>query len=159
MADAKLAGIYSPLDPLEGEIRLIHLQPYPSGLRVTCSLHVARLVDVAGQYEALSYEWGPPISEMETISIEEKFFAVRPNLYLALEHLRLQSDIRVLWIDALCIDQADEKERNHQVSKEFGIRNTGINHLGSTHGVHIFVCQSCHCLARLAAIFPIHIWR
>lgn len=42
---------------------------------------------------------------------------VRPNLYGALRYLRdLQSE-QFLWIDAICINQADIRERNHEVLK------------------------------------------
>jgi hypothetical protein len=41
---------------------------------------------------------------------------VRRNLYSAIHHLRRRSEPRVLWIDALCIHQANVKEKNHQVS-------------------------------------------
>lgn len=37
------------------------------------------------------------------------------NLYPALQHLRSQNEDRILWIDAMCIDQADDSERGHQV--------------------------------------------
>ncbi|KUJ07029.1 uncharacterized protein LY89DRAFT_558296, partial [Mollisia scopiformis] len=33
----------------------------------------------------------------------------------ALQHLRLKSVVRVLWIDALCINQSSVEERNNQV--------------------------------------------
>ncbi|KAG4425042.1 hypothetical protein IFR04_001812 [Cadophora malorum] len=42
-------------------------------------------------------------------------FSVRENLWQALFHLRVKDSNRVLWIDAICINQADEGERNHQV--------------------------------------------
>jgi len=42
-------------------------------------------------------------------------FSVRKNLYDALTHMRSDTESRVLWIDALCIDQSDGQERNHQV--------------------------------------------
>ncbi|KAF8856327.1 HET-domain-containing protein, partial [Acephala macrosclerotiorum] len=37
------------------------------------------------------------------------------NLYWALWHLRHENRTRVLWIDTLCINQEDEKEKNHQI--------------------------------------------
>ena len=41
---------------------------------------------------------------------------VTPNLHSALEQLRLPDQSRVLWIDAICINQGDTSERNQQVS-------------------------------------------
>ncbi|KOC13748.1 hypothetical protein AFLA70_409g000941 [Aspergillus flavus AF70] len=44
-----------------------------------------------------------------------KILGVTLNLYLALQHLRLQDEDRILWVDGICIDQANHKERGHQV--------------------------------------------
>lgn len=41
----------------------------------------------------------------------------RNNLWQALKHLRSERYKRFLWADALCIDQENEKERNHQVGQ------------------------------------------
>jgi len=47
--------------------------------------------------------------------MEDKPVKVRKNLWWALQYLQRGHDQRVLWIDALCYDQADISERNHQV--------------------------------------------
>jgi hypothetical protein len=49
------------------------------------------------------------------ISLSGVDFAVRENLWWALYYLRDEETERVLWIDALCIHQENEGERNHQV--------------------------------------------
>ncbi|ETS81768.1 hypothetical protein PFICI_06770 [Pestalotiopsis fici W106-1] len=70
------------------------------------------------EYEALSYAWGPKGQPM-IISIEgeESCIAhVTQNLYIALKHLRLGDRVRVLWIDALCIDQENNEEKSAQVA-------------------------------------------
>ena len=36
-------------------------------------------------------------------------------LHIAMEHLRLRDELRILWIDSLCIDQANYHEKNKQV--------------------------------------------
>ncbi|KAH7378654.1 heterokaryon incompatibility protein-domain-containing protein, partial [Cadophora sp. MPI-SDFR-AT-0126] len=64
-------------------------------------------------YEALSYEWGHFKSSKEIFINGMRFF-VRDNLWNALYDLREDSPRR-LWIDALCIDQQNVDERNHQV--------------------------------------------
>lgn len=68
------------------------------------------------EYEALSYTWGSP-NVMRVISIDEQTCSIRENLWLALYYLRLNDKSGVLWIDALCIDQNDIRERNHQVAR------------------------------------------
>jgi hypothetical protein len=70
------------------------------------------------KYEALSYHWGKPASENEhehSITIIEQWdtfhIAIRPNLGLALKHLRYPQTHRWLWVDALCLwlDQKPEE--------------------------------------------------
>jgi hypothetical protein len=41
---------------------------------------------------------------------------VRENLFAALWHLRSETETKVLWIDALCINQEDVVERGAQVN-------------------------------------------
>lgn len=53
---------------------------------------------------------------MMSIKINGRRCEVRQNLWQALYHLRLESAPRVLWIDAICINQADASERNRQVA-------------------------------------------
>ena len=41
---------------------------------------------------------------------------IRENLWWFLHHMRLRSQWKLFWIDALCIDQSNILERNHQVN-------------------------------------------
>ncbi|KAI8225327.1 Heterokaryon incompatibility protein 6, OR allele [Colletotrichum sp. SAR 10_96] len=66
-------------------------------------------------YEALSYAWGST-DQSETITANGQILHVTKNLYSALEHLR-QKENRILWIDAICIDQTNLQERGHQVGQ------------------------------------------
>lgn len=74
-------------------------------------------------YEALSYVWG---EENRKVNINFKqqngttdstfsAFAVTQNLSEALLHLRHEDVTRSIWIDAICINQGDKTEKNHQV--------------------------------------------
>lgn len=66
-------------------------------------------------YAALSYVWGSR-SEHRTITIDGKSgIIVTNNLFAALKRLRQKTESRTLWIDSLCIDQTDIKERSWQV--------------------------------------------
>ncbi|KAL5312957.1 hypothetical protein ACEPPN_019383 [Leptodophora sp. 'Broadleaf-Isolate-01'] len=81
------------------------------------------------KYEALSYAWGSPNQHHEKIYIYEtkleggtsvkflEFLSIRVNLYLALRHLRLPNAPRVVWIDAICIDQQNITEKGQQVGR------------------------------------------
>ncbi|CZR53721.1 uncharacterized protein PAC_03601 [Phialocephala subalpina] len=102
-----------PIDRSTTQIRLIRLQPRCASDKVLCFLDIGDLNSGDCKYEALSYEWGPAKSSKFSITLEEEF-PVRENLYWALWYLRQDRDERLLWIDALCIDQKNEKERNHQ---------------------------------------------
>jgi hypothetical protein len=77
-------------------------------------------------YEALSYAWGEegtPNCDAYIKSLEDSnssardvvTLALRPNLANALRHLRYHDQPRILWVDAVCINQNDLLERNEQV--------------------------------------------
>lgn len=51
--------------------------------------------------------------------------SVGKNRYLALEHLRLYTEDRVLWIDALYINQLDDRQKGHQGKLHGTNRNNG----------------------------------
>jgi hypothetical protein len=78
------------------------------------------VMDRPTEYEALSYVWGMQ-QDVEPIHIlhdgKAIQYSVTKNLASALKHLRYNSESRLLWIDALCINQRDEQEKSRQVSK------------------------------------------
>jgi hypothetical protein len=62
---------------------------------------------------------------------------IRSNLCWALRFLRDPANVRVLWADALCINQDDLEERNQQVSLMgfiFGRAQTVLVWLGTSTG-------------------------
>jgi len=68
-----------------------------------------------GGYDALSYTWGSP-SKSNKINIKGDALAITKNLDAALRGVRSTTRTRVLWVDAICIDQEYVLERNHQVN-------------------------------------------
>ncbi|KAF4870721.1 Heterokaryon incompatibility protein 6, OR allele [Colletotrichum siamense] len=50
-------------------------------------------------------------------AINGEKLSVTHNLHIALTHLRHLENDRVLWVDAVCIDQTNHKERSHQVQR------------------------------------------
>ena len=125
----------SPLDDTADEIRLLKLYPGSGDDPLHCSLHNVPSSHITTA-EALSYAWGePPATHM--IWVNDFEFDVRSNLYHALQKIRLPDQIRTLWIDALCINQSDVQERNHQVRQMahiFGSAKSVIVWLGLANG-------------------------
>lgn len=103
------------------EIRLLRLQP-SSGHGFTKSLSgslmIIQLQDVdrstLTQFEALSYFWGRGAAD-RTLYLDNTPFSIKPNLDNALRELSKGKVERLLWVDALCINQKDIHEQNEQV--------------------------------------------
>ncbi|KAF1967161.1 HET-domain-containing protein [Bimuria novae-zelandiae CBS 107.79] len=104
--------IYQPLEKPNG-FRLLVLEPGEGSDRVSCRL-VNVVVSWRTQYEALSYTWGDPAIIEEIICNGHKKH-VTANLQVALRNLRFKDRPRILWVDALCINQDDLDERQSQV--------------------------------------------
>ncbi|KAH8589916.1 heterokaryon incompatibility protein-domain-containing protein, partial [Bisporella sp. PMI_857] len=107
---------YSPIDD-EIDIRLVKLEPGNSTDPIYCTLRSARF-SANPQYQALSYTWGKATDGFNRIYIDSETVEVRANLYEALKSLRPPlGPERNLWIDSLCINQADDQERSQQVGR------------------------------------------
>ena len=89
------------------------LQPGVGLNPLHCTLETCQLGNCKA-FEALSYAWGDP-TPVEPIFINGSRTLIAHNLSVALQHLRLSQSCRALWIDAVCINQTDIGERNHQV--------------------------------------------
>jgi hypothetical protein len=66
---------------------------------IICSFFVVD-IDHVESFQALSYCWGRELAE-RNIFCNEKPFRVTRNLYTALTELRLVSEVRYMWIDAV----------------------------------------------------------
>ncbi|GJC84255.1 heterokaryon incompatibility protein 6, OR allele [Colletotrichum liriopes] len=71
-------------------------------------------MDQSVAYEALSYVWGDT-KTYKSVMINEEPFLIRESLHCALVTLRSVSERKVLWVDAICINQGSVAERNLQV--------------------------------------------
>ncbi|KAI1069164.1 hypothetical protein LB507_006120 [Fusarium sp. FIESC RH6] len=119
-SDGRSAASYEQLDSTRHEIRLLTLHPASDeNDQICCFLSHAELnpenVSAAPVYEALSYVWGEPIFS-EPILLNDQEFFITPSLKYALSCLRYKTESRVLWVDAVCINQSDIEERNQQVA-------------------------------------------
>jgi hypothetical protein len=111
---------YLPLDEEASQIRLLTLRPGKFPAKIHVDLHTEQLTtEQRPRYEALSYAWG---STQDLVDIFVGPFtlysvAVTQNLARALRYLRYPDRERVLWVDAICVNQKDLPERGHQVKQ------------------------------------------
>jgi hypothetical protein len=85
--------------------------------KIQCELFEYTLQDLGKGiylYKALSYAWGG-LDKSRSISINKENLTVTENLHAALLRLRDRSLERILWVDAICINQDDPKEQGQQV--------------------------------------------
>ena len=127
---------YSSLLPGPDSIRLLRLIPHENKTApIQCQLVNYSLQESGGGthlYEALSYVWGDP-KETLPISIDKHDLPITVNLHAALSRLRDRCFERIIWVDAICIDQANEKEKGNQIqsmAKIYGQANRVIVWLG-----------------------------
>jgi hypothetical protein len=107
---------YEPLDPSKRTMRLCHLLPASEeNDPLECTINVVEIELVANEYTALSYTWGSS-QDPRWIRLDSKPFIVQRNLFEGLKAPRKGIGECVIWIDAICIDQTNISERNHQVS-------------------------------------------
>ncbi|KAM0806454.1 heterokaryon incompatibility protein-domain-containing protein, partial [Usnea florida] len=114
---------YEPLNPEIREIRLLSILPSKDKNERIHGFLTHHDLDVGVVYSngeamsflTLSYVWGN-VEPMGKVYITDQEIHVRPNLFAALKHMRRSDQLLELWVDALCIDQGNTEERNHQVS-------------------------------------------
>ncbi|KAH8777523.1 heterokaryon incompatibility protein-domain-containing protein [Diaporthe sp. PMI_573] len=105
-----LSPNFEKLERDRQQIWLLHLQPGEFHEPISATLSLAYLGDHP-KYEALSYIWGDRKVRFD-ITVDGETVPVTINLWAALRRLRGLNEDRVLWVDALCINQEDEA-RNH----------------------------------------------
>jgi Heterokaryon incompatibility protein (HET) len=107
-------------EPLRsGETRLLKLLPGEAQDILHVSLEVYPESSLPS-YDAISYSWGDP-SGIWSIGTTKTTRPVSDNLIQALHALRLERDVRYLWVDTLCIDQGNKDELMAQVRRMAGI--------------------------------------
>ncbi|KAJ8111995.1 hypothetical protein OPT61_g5531 [Boeremia exigua] len=109
--------LYTDLRCLEHgrTIRMVILQPGDYCDPIQCSLVLSGLQHA--DYEAVSYTWATEDGDdhrSQRIEVDNSLLFVTKNCEATLRRLR-ERKIRRFWMDALCINQANTSERNHQV--------------------------------------------
>ncbi|EED16228.1 Ankyrin and HET domain protein [Talaromyces stipitatus ATCC 10500] len=108
------------------EIRLLNLRSGDAQEELVGNLEVVKLTTtpegeahtLQQRYDTLSYTWGDqdPIEHIKIIHDNQQYrIRIRPNLHQALRHLRSHREDRYLWVDAICINQENEREKSSQV--------------------------------------------
>lgn len=108
---------YSYSSLRDSDIRLLRILPSANeNSQIECRLSTHSVLNsgTSHHFEALSYVWGSKNSGCP-IYLDGHEFTVKANLYAALSHLRDQFVDRVVWVDAICINQDDKNERGKQV--------------------------------------------
>ncbi|MCJ1394390.1 hypothetical protein MMC18_007268 [Xylographa bjoerkii] len=143
-------SVYSEL-PENDSIRLLRLN-HGAG---TDGLHGQLIVcELSGAppYEALSYVWGDGAANGH-LKCDGKDLPITRNLITALCRLRLISMDRLLWIDQLCINQNNLRERGSQVNMMrsiFKSAKTVLVWLGLDHEQ-----EAEHAKSLITAIIPL----
>ena len=97
-------------------IRLIILHPASSAdAPLKFTFQQARVSELQGGYEAISYTWGQPNRTYPLYVSDGTHVLVTENLDRALRYLRHSHGDRPLWADAACINQADDVEKSAQI--------------------------------------------
>ncbi|KAH6718052.1 heterokaryon incompatibility protein-domain-containing protein [Leptodontidium sp. MPI-SDFR-AT-0119] len=125
MANTPSNHILYPYRPLKrtNHVRLLCLLPAARSMRIECQLVPASLEPSSDCYEALSYAWGKSEDQHRKypIWIDNIQVWVQENLHHALLALRKINQTRILWVDAICINQLDLEERGSQIQQMCGI--------------------------------------
>lgn len=109
------SSFYTPLDSSREEIRVIHLLPgeFDHGIKIEL-VPIFLSSEPPPRYNALSYVWGREQCQAPAL-VNGKPFAITSNLDLALRYFRDRVAEKVLWVDAVCINQGDIVEKGIQV--------------------------------------------
>ncbi|KAJ3565837.1 hypothetical protein NPX13_g7350 [Xylaria arbuscula] len=129
-----------------GRIRLLTIQPRQytvsrpevTSNTIHCFLRLAELKD-RPQYTVVSHRWHTTdaVDETKSLLVNGASVPVSTGLFEVLHHLQKEAEPAVIWIDALCINHADEDEREKsvqvaQLAQIFSTADKTFVYLGAT---------------------------
>jgi hypothetical protein len=106
---------YNPLPDVDF-LRVLEILPGAEEDELRCRIRPMSITDAEDTYEAISYVWGDPTITAK-ILVNNSPMHVTVNLTDALRSFRHPEETKVVWADAICINQRDKIEKNHQVKK------------------------------------------
>ncbi|EFW99939.1 heterokaryon incompatibility protein [Grosmannia clavigera kw1407] len=106
-------SLYRSLPNNGDTFRLAELQPGREGDPVVLTL-LPKLLSQGDDYEALSYVWSSAENEAKVL-VNGMHVPIRRSLFEFFTVLRSSKQPRLLYADAICINQVDDKERTQQV--------------------------------------------
>jgi len=111
----KLKYEYTAL-PGKDYIRILELLPGQGDEVISCRLHTRAAAETHDTYKAISYSWGNP-NETVPIFCDNRIVRVTVNLADALQVIRNRKKSKLVWADAICINQEDDIEKGYQVKR------------------------------------------
>lgn len=94
-------------------IRLLEIsRQYPFG-PIRCKI-ISKSLDERFDYESISYTWGDS-TETRNIKVDNCRLEVRANAFEIIRGRAFFLKTRLIWIDAVCINQTDEPEKSGQI--------------------------------------------
>ncbi|KAH8729126.1 heterokaryon incompatibility protein-domain-containing protein, partial [Phaeosphaeriaceae sp. PMI808] len=120
---------HNPLPDSTTHMRLLEIAEGNFDQHVACKLSVWPM-NAVPSYLAISYTWGPT-DPPAIITINEKQLEVRQNCEYVLQQAFSSKASQYFWVDALCIDQTSNEEKNDQVAMMGQIYN---------QAEHVFAC-------------------
>jgi hypothetical protein len=118
------------------QIRLLRLSPSStsSGTQYTLQrVSLDALLDI--EFRALSYSWGTAevAAQLSQIKVDNQAIYIRLNLFNFLKTAGMKAEYGLFFIDAICINQLDDEEKQYQIrfmTQIYGRANEVIAWLG-----------------------------
>lgn len=113
-ADCEAQYQHQPLEHNDS-IRLLKLEPASMPTAELYGQLIHERLSANSAYAAVSYTWGDPIFP-KVLNLAGGILKITENLHSALRAFRDRRQPRMLWVDGVCIDQANPDDKNHQVA-------------------------------------------
>jgi hypothetical protein len=121
MDHAKNKDFQHPWIDSQAQVRLLRINAFgfDTSEDIECSLEVVPVVNLPiTDYIALSYFWGEARThnDVHQITVDRQRYWVRTNLWTFFQSARDLDNSLPIYIDAICLNQLDNEEREHQVT-------------------------------------------